>query len=85
MDATEDNEDEALLKDLDEPEDEEDAEAADDVDKDREASNAAVIAALDDEMEDDELMDLTHEDINLGHFSVQKVFLPSLLLSIGLD
>jgi hypothetical protein len=80
MRRTSDDEDdcdnEARLKEIDEPLDEEDQEAAEEEDGDRAASDAAVLAALDQELvdENDDLV-LTQDDINLGRFAIHKVTL----------
>lgn len=73
-DEFDDHCDEALLKEIDEPANEEDEEAAEDEDSDCEASDAAVLGSLDEELDiDNDGLELTQDDINLGRFAIHKV------------
>lgn len=75
---------EAALEELNENDDEEDIEAAQDVDADREISDAAMIDEVGDELDDDvDIPELSQAEINLGRFSIHKVFPTAALLSFG--
>ena len=71
----EDDEEEAILCEIDEPLDEEDLKALDGEDADHEASDAAMLADLEEELDGDDLdiLVLSHDDAKLGWFAIHKV------------
>jgi hypothetical protein len=66
-------EDDASLSCLDEPIDELDEDALQDEDPDCEISDEAMLAELNNELDDEIDIVLSHKDTNLGQFAIHKV------------